>query len=66
MKWDIHLSAKSKHDLWKSAVVTLLALFVMGLILFPVYYMFVVSLKPVGTLASSSICLLYTSPSPRD
>jgi len=58
MKWDIHLSAKSKHDLWKSAAVTLLALLVMGLILFPVYYMFIVSLKPVGTLASSSIELV--------
>lgn len=49
---------KRKSELLKIAGATLLALVVMGILLFPVYYMFTISLKPSGTLATSDIDLI--------
>lgn len=53
---DLHF--KNRREVLKAAGITLLAILVMGIILFPVYYMFVVSLKPQGTIASTSIDLI--------
>ncbi|RLF67173.1 MAG: sugar ABC transporter permease [Thermoplasmata archaeon] len=42
----------------KTAIMTFIALIVMGILLFPVYYAFVVSLKPSGSLATTKIDLI--------
>ncbi len=47
-----------RRDLWKAAAITLLAIFIMGIILFPVYYMFLISIEPKESLASTSITLI--------
>ncbi|AIF69413.1 hypothetical protein PAP_05010 [Palaeococcus pacificus DY20341] len=49
---------KRKDELLKSVLMTLFALAVMAIILFPVYYMFTVSIKPSGALATSQIELI--------
>lgn len=49
---------KRKDELFKTFLFTLLAIAVMGILLFPVYYMFTVSLKPSGALATSKIDLI--------
>jgi len=47
-----------KKDVLKTALLTMLAVIIMGMILFPVYYMFTVSLRPEGTLVSTSLQLV--------
>ncbi|ASJ10266.1 sugar transporter [Thermococcus sp. P6] len=49
---------RRKGELLKSASLTALAVFVMFLILFPVYYIFVVSVTPSSTLATTKLELL--------
>lgn len=49
---------KRKDELIKSILITLLAIAVMGVILFPVYYMFTVSIKPSGALATTELDLI--------
>ncbi|MDV3104639.1 sugar ABC transporter permease [Thermococcus waiotapuensis] len=58
MKLGIGLPQDIKRHPLKALALTLLAILVMSTILFPVYYMFIVSLKPEGTLASTSIDLI--------
>jgi len=52
--------AKSKRKMTfiRAAIMTFIALIVMGVLLFPVYYAFVVSLKPSGSLATTKIDLI--------
>ncbi|EHR79593.1 malg sugar transport inner membrane protein [Thermococcus litoralis DSM 5473] len=57
MKLKIELP-KRKDELLKSFVLTLLALFVLAILLFPVYYMAMLSVKPSGTLATTEIDLI--------
>lgn len=47
-----------KGELGKTVAMTLLALIVMGIILFPVYYIFTISLKPSGALATTHLELI--------
>ncbi len=47
---------------WKKIVFTLLAVLLLFAILFPVYYMFEISLKPQGTLATTEIELIPDDP----
>ncbi|AEH25370.1 ABC transporter permease subunit [Pyrococcus yayanosii] len=47
-----------RSELLKSALMTLVAMLVMFMILFPVYYIFTVSIKPVSTLATTEIELI--------
>ena len=54
--FDFHF--RNRRELFKALLATALAIIVMGIILFPVYYVFTVSLKPQGTLASTSLDLL--------
>ncbi|NJE08197.1 ABC transporter permease subunit [Thermococcus sp. M39] len=49
---------KRKGEIVKAFVVTLLAIFIMFIILFPVYYIFTVSIKPVSTLATTELTLI--------
>ncbi|USS41270.1 ABC transporter permease subunit [Thermococcus aggregans] len=57
MKLKIELP-KRKDELLKSFALTLLALFVLAILLFPVYYMAMLSVKPSGTLATTEIDLI--------
>jgi len=54
--FDFHF--RNRRELFKALLATALAVIVMGIILFPVYYMFTVSLKPQGTLASTSLDII--------
>ncbi|GAB6101087.1 ABC transporter permease subunit [Thermococcus atlanticus] len=47
-----------RSELGKTVAMTLLALVVMGIILFPVYYIFTISLKPSGALATTQLELI--------
>ncbi|CAB49103.1 sugar ABC transporter permease [Pyrococcus abyssi] len=47
-----------RRDFLRTILMTGLALFVMFIILFPVYYIFTVSIKPVSTLATTEIELI--------
>ncbi|MFA4647806.1 ABC transporter permease subunit [Pyrococcus kukulkanii] len=49
---------KRKDEVIKSLIATLLALIVLALLLFPVYYMVILSLKPSGALATTEIDLI--------
>jgi len=49
---------KRKGTFVKGAILTFIALLVMGILLFPVYYAFIVSLKPSGGLATTEIELI--------
>jgi len=49
---------KRKDEVVKSLLATLLALFVLALLLFPVYYMAMLSVKPSGALATTEIDLI--------
>ncbi|ALV63594.1 Maltose/maltodextrin ABC transporter, permease protein MalG [Thermococcus sp. 2319x1] len=57
MKLKVELP-KRKDELLKSFALTLLALFVLAILLFPVYYMAMLSVKPSGTLATTEIDLI--------
>ncbi|AJC71969.1 malg sugar transport inner membrane protein [Thermococcus guaymasensis DSM 11113] len=54
--FDFHF--RNRREIIKAVLATALAILVMGVILFPVYYMFTVSLKPQGTLASTSLDII--------
>lgn len=56
MKLEFHF--RNRREIVKALFLTTLAIVIMGIILFPVYYMFTVSLKPQGTLASTSLDLI--------
>ncbi|ASJ03402.1 sugar transporter [Thermococcus profundus] len=58
MKIGVDFNFKNRREVLKAAGITLLAILVMAVILFPVYYMFTISLKPQGTIASTSIDLI--------
>ncbi len=47
-----------KGELGRTVAMTLLALVIMGLLLFPVYYIFTISLKPSGALATTHLELI--------
>ncbi|WP_010480249.1 sugar ABC transporter permease [Thermococcus zilligii] len=61
MRIGVDFQFRNRRELLKVAGFTLLAILIMALILFPVYYMFLVSLKPKGTIASTSIELIPSS-----
>ncbi|MCD6101101.1 MAG: ABC transporter permease subunit [Candidatus Marinimicrobia bacterium] len=54
MKFKIEIP-KRRDELIKSILLTLFALFVLALLLFPVYYMAMLSIKPSGALATTEI-----------
>ncbi|AMM54110.1 ABC transporter permease subunit [Pyrococcus kukulkanii] len=58
MKFKIKFPQKRKDEVIKSLIATLLALIVLALLLFPVYYMVILSLKPSGALATTEIDLI--------
>ncbi|WP_457754022.1 ABC transporter permease subunit [Thermococcus sp.] len=49
---------KRKGEVIKAFAVTLVAILIMFIILFPVYYIFTVSIKPVSTLATTELTLI--------
>ena len=52
------MMGRRKGEVLKSFLMTLLAIFVMFIILFPVYYIFTVSLEPSSTLATTELHLI--------
>ncbi|ADT84631.1 ABC transporter permease subunit [Thermococcus barophilus] len=49
---------KRRGEVIKAFAVTLVAILIMFIILFPVYYIFTVSIKPVSTLATTELTLI--------
>ncbi|NJE42952.1 ABC transporter permease subunit [Thermococcus sp. GR6] len=52
------MMGQKRKEIIKSFLLTLAAIFIMFIILFPVYYIFTVSIKPAATLATTEIGLI--------
>lgn len=52
------MMGRKRSEMLKSFVLTLLAIFIMFIILFPVYYIFTVSISPKSTLATTELELI--------